>query len=289
LRSRKSSTAPDFPPLSVHESKGDSGLSDESDADSAHSSKDLKKFEKFDNKERKELKKFFWKPAHELALLKTMLDSNPLLCKQGSIKAGWELVATLLNDSNVERDLDPFAVTERSCREKFEFLRKAWNEKESNSKRASGVSETETEAEKLISDIVLTARSAHDVEQEKALDEKQIGMRIRDDAMATYGKKRKEQDDTKKESWEKDYLRIKQDDARESMKLREKELDLKQLELKAKICRDEAERVERKEEREQAEKVRIQRDEAERAERKEEREQTQKMFLALLSAFNKTT
>ena len=119
---------------------------------------------------------------------------------QPKLKGGHELdqeVALTLN-SLESKSHEKFVVTSRSCREKFESLRKLWMKKEAASKRARGVEEEETETDKLTSDLVSASLLAEESNAEKAASEKQAGL-DRDSAMQSFStKKDKDRDSSNK-------------------------------------------------------------------------------------------
>ena len=112
-----------------------------------------------------------WTKDHDLVLLKEILLFEPYSQKRGSPEHGrvWEQIAESLNGQREDKIL--FKVSQRSERERFNFLKNNFAKRQREEERASGISPEIPEVDECLEDIIERFKE-RDENQRKGNEEK---------------------------------------------------------------------------------------------------------------------
>ena len=115
-----------------------------------------------------------WTKDHDLILLKEILLFELYSQKRGSPERGrvWEQIAESLNGQREDKIL--FKVSQRSERERFNFLKNNFAKRQREEERASGISPEIPEVDECLEDIIERFKE-RDENQRKENEEKKKG------------------------------------------------------------------------------------------------------------------
>lgn len=190
-----------------------------------------------------------WTEKHDVLLCREIIVSEPFKFKKGSLEKGkvWTDVAESLNSC---RDLQ-FKVNQRSVRDRFALLQSKFKSKNSADERSSGTSVTPTELDELVYEVMEkenaaaenlesegTSKSKMEADRSKAEEARKRAMERVGQTKRRQGEDGECQPKRKRRSGNEtlEYLRER---AHAERALREKELEVKKIELEAQARRAE--------------------------------------------------
>lgn len=182
-----------------------------------------------------------WTSEHDKTLVREILTVEPYLFKPSTLKRGqaWTQIADIL--CSIPNPV--FRVNQRSVRERYKFLEKAFVRKNANEEKSTGTNDPElTEVEKGVEEIVQKGKEAalhYDDETQNVENERKKAQDVREMCLETFSETRKRTDSTdseespriKKRGTGSETIAFLQAKAEKDGEIRTKELEVRKLEI----------------------------------------------------------